>query len=233
MEKSGADVLVSGKYTIDSNADGRRAEAFLTIKAERIADGSLLSSVSFHEPLGPRWQGLASRVWSNAYQQALTRLPGTGGDAPSLSARLDRNPPCYPPGVPATLTVHTDPGVHLYIMDLAADHTVTLLYPNRKMPDQAQATGRFTFPPASLGNQVHLVFYPLKKGQFCQEAIKVVASRRPLDFSFLPVPMDAIYSGGRGGDMKRMLDVLKNAKDWRGVVVPYGVGGGCGESAAQ
>jgi hypothetical protein len=80
---------------------------------------------------------------------------------------------------------------------------------------------------------VQLVFYPLEKGRFCREAIKVVASRRPLDFSFLPVPEDTIYSGARGGDMLRMLDVLKNARGWRDVVVPYGVGDNCGETAQR
>ncbi len=67
----------------------------------------------------------------------------------------------------------------------------------------------------------------MKEGESSQEAVKVVASRQLLDFSFLPVPINRLYYGAEGGDIKKMLYVLKNARDWREVTLNYAVGVDC------
>jgi len=223
---SGADVLVSGSYTLTPKPDGGAAIG-LTIKAVRIKEGSLLASINRQDTLGKGWQMLASRVKGNVFHQKIETAVGAGANGPKLKARLDRDPPCYRPGTQAKMTIDTEPGVHLYLLNLAADNSVTLLYPNRLLPDQPLPSGRFVFPPPSIADDLQLVFYPLERGKFCQESIKVVASRRPLAFSYLPVPENQVFTGARGGDMKKMLDTLQNAFGWSEVVVSYGVGESC------
>jgi hypothetical protein len=224
---SGAEVMVSGSYTIHQSPRGEAIIA-LTVKALRVADTTLLKSVNWQDRLGPGWQRLSSQVKGNAFQRTLASATDSGGDRPTLSARLDRDPPCYPAGSPAKVEVETEPGVHLYLFNLAADNTVTLLYPGR-LPDQPLPARTFVFPPPALARDLQLLFYPLEDGRFCQESIKVVASRKPLDFSFLPVPVNQMYAGAQGGEIKKIRDVLENATDWRDVVLSYGVGGECRE----
>jgi len=87
--------------------------------------------------------------------------PGADGSSgPRLTARLDRNPPCYPAGAEVTLQIGAEAGAYLYILNIAADNTVTLNYPNRYLPDRALAGGDFRFPPADLP-QLKLLLYPL------------------------------------------------------------------------
>ena len=60
----------------------------------------------------------------------------------------------------------------------------------------------FVFPPPSFGDKMELVFYYMgKKTVF--EDIKVMASRSPMDFSFLPVAENEIFVGVQGGDIKK------------------------------
>ncbi len=71
------------------------------------------------------------------------------------------------------------------------------------------------------------MFYPLKDDELCHESIKVIVSRKPIDFSFLPVPEDQVYAGASGGDMKKVLEALRAATDWNETVLSYWVGPGC------
>ncbi len=147
---------------------------------------------------------------------------------PYLKARLDRDDACYPSGGEAVVTVRSEKGIYLYILSLAADHTATILYPNRLMPGKPLAADKFQFPSLQLRKeeQLNLLLYPMD-GKDTTEAIKVVASREPLDFSFLPRPENALFTGAQGGDMKKMLQVLKKAHDWKEQTLKYWVGPKC------
>jgi len=229
-EKAGAAVVACGKYRIlPPEKQGNPHRIALAVKAFRVSDGSLVQAFEWVQELDHGWPAMASVVPGNVYHEKLETLTDTEdtGDNPRLSACLDRQPPCYPAGAEARVSVTTESGVHLYILNLAADRTVTLLYPNRRLPDQPLAADLFEFPPAALAREMQLVFYPLKSGQPCQEAVKVVASRTSLDFSFLPVPVNRLYAGAEGGDIKKMLAVLRQAGKWREVTLNYVVGPGC------
>jgi len=229
-QQAGAEVIVCGNYRV-LHAGGSKAKDTISLhfKAFRVADSTLLKTVIWEENLERSWPSLASAVRGHAFHRKMETVTDEKGKGskPNLSARLDRDPPCYPPETPATVHVFSEPGVHLYLLGLAADRTVTLLYPNSKLPDQPLTSGKFDFPPKALGRDLQLVFRPLKEGEPCQESIKVVASRTPLDFSFLPVPENRIYIGAEGGDIKRMLEVLQRAGNWQEVVLNYIVGPGC------
>lgn len=224
LENAKADVVIGGKYVVAYKGGGadKFPEIRLTIKPVR--KGSVIKAIEWREELEPVWERLAATVHGNAYQLGLKEYKHLGSDNPQLSARLDRNPPCYPPDMPATLYVKTEAGVYLYLLGMAADHTVTLLYPNKILPEQTLVSAKFIFPPPSLRDKLQLVFFPLKEDELCQESIKIVASRNPLDFSFLPIPENRIYKGAKGGEINRMLEVLERSKSWEAVDVPYTVG---------
>ena len=179
------------------------------------------------ESLDPEWVRLESRVFGNYYQSRLEGLAPGQQKGPVLRVRLNRHTPCYPPGAGASLTVETAPGAHVYILNLQADGTVTLLYPNRLLLDRPLPDGRLTFPPVAMADRMGLELHPLKQGQPCKEAFKIVASQGPLDFSFLPVPENRIYSGARGGEIRRVSRVLEKAGRWNEVILGYWVSEDC------
>lgn len=87
--------------------------------------------------------------------------------------------------------------------------------------------GRLSFPPAAMGDKMRLELYPLKPGEPCKEAFKIIASKDGLDFSFLPVPENRIYSGAHAGEIQRVSKVLEKADGWSDVVLGYWVSEEC------
>ena len=231
LAHAGSDVVLMGTYTIfrKDTFFGEESMIHLVVKALRARDGTVIGTIICDEPLPSGWEKDASFIKGNVYNRAIEAIsPRAGtGNKPVIKARLDRNPACYPPGMPAKIFVETEPGVHLYILGVAADYTVCLFYPNMKMPDQSLPTAHFCFPPQTLDEDLQLVFYPLKENEPCQESIKVIASRKPIDFSFLPVPENQVYAGAKGGDMKKVLKALGEAKEWNDIILSYWVGPEC------
>ena len=231
LDHAGADVVVSGTYAIEYSPgeSGNKPMIRLVIKAQRVTDGTVVKTVICREDLFPGWEQQASLKKGNIYHRGIEAIAPDlrSRNRPKIKARLDRKPACYLPGMPAVIAVETEPGVYLYILGVAADHTVSLFYPNRRMSGHPLPSGNFRFPPLALAGDVQLVFYPLKEDELCHESIKVIASRKPIDFSFLPVPEDQVYAGASGGDMKKVLEALRAATDWDEVVLSYWVGRGC------
>lgn len=230
-QQAGTDVLICGNYALrTARSDAHQtAEIDLTVKALRIADSAVLQTFSWREPLPRGWAGDAAAVKGNVFQDRVETIVDSSpaNHGPTLSARLDRSPACYAGGAPATLHIETDPGCHVYILNLAADRSVTLLYPNPRLKDQPLPSGRLAFPPTALRDELTLLLYPLRAGQMSHESFKVVASRLPIDFSFLPVPENAIYAGAKGGDIKQVVRVLRQACGWSETVLDYWVGPDC------
>lgn len=225
-EQGGADVVVGGSYSVIKGGGAPRAQ--LTVKAYRLSDSSLLQGVSEVVPLPPDWAPLAAQVKKNVFQEQVGAIEDKSTVAgPGLKAGLDRNPACYPAGASGRVMVETDPGSYVYLLNLAADHTVTLLYPNRFIQDRPLKNGKLEFPPASMAEKLEMVFYPLEGEATSQEGVKVVASRARLDFSFLPIPEDAVYAGAAGGDIRKVAEVLKQADGWSETVLSYLVGAEC------
>jgi len=230
-QQAGADVIVSGKYTITHvyRADKKIPYISLTIKALRVKDSSLIQTITWSEPATSDWVALHTSVRGNVFYKKLEKVVDSrdSGNKPKLDASLNLDPPCYKPGEAAKITIRTEPGVHIYLFNLVADQTVTLLYPNSILPDQPLTASDFVFPPAALSERLQLFLYPLGNQPLTNESIKVVASRHKLDFSFLPIPVNQIYAGASGGDINRMRAVLDEAWDWQQEVLTYWVGSEC------
>ena len=224
-DRAGADVLVRGSYQIDDH-DINHPLAEITIKAVSLDTAGVLATQTWQEELSYGWPRLQAQVRGNVHQRDVAVIaPEKPG--PQLAVHLDRNPPCYPPEAAARLTITTVAGSFMYIFNIAADNSVTLLYPNRLQGNQPLASDQVMFPPLSLSSKIVLQLYPLKPGGTSEESFKVVVSRHKLDFSFLPVPENQIFSGARGGKLKQVLDVLRQAEQWSQRTVTYSVGRGC------
>ncbi len=226
-QQAGADLLALGSYARQTDSDGQPV-ALLTIKVVRPAESTVVDSRELIEKLDANWARLAAQVKGNVYQEEVEVIVDDSTTAgPPLAARLDRSPGCYPSGSAGRVIIDTAPGSHLYLLNLAADRSVTLLYPNSVMSDQPLPMGHFEFPPRALEDDVQLAFYPLDEHTTIQEGIKVVASRYPLDFSFLPVPENTIFAGAQGGKIKQVVEVLNQNFGWSEKLLSYYVGPGC------
>lgn len=232
-QQAGADVVVTGNYRVSHLKTSDRNQPYinLTIKALRVNDSSLVKSINWQEKLDANWARRAACVRGNAHQKDVEIVADSSINInrPLLTAKLDRGKnACYPTGTAGRVLIHTDPGSYIYILSLAADNTVTLLYPNSIMPDLPLPGGVMNFPPRAMENNIQLVFYPLENDETCREAIKVISSRLPLDFSYLPIPENTIYAGAQGGDIKQVAVTLKKARGWSEQVLGYMVGPDCG-----
>lgn len=55
----------------------------------------------------------------------------------------------------------------------------------------------------------------------------MVVSRHPLDFSFLSVPENRVFTGAEGGTLRQVLEVLERATNWSEQTLAYLVGREC------
>lgn len=228
LEKAGADIVVTGNYRVIAGQE-ESAVIKLMVKALCIETAEVIGAAEWIEPLAPDWPQLAARRMGNVYQKKIDTItsPALAVSKPVLRARLDRSSACYAPGDTGTIHVETEPGVYLYLLNLTADGTVSLLYPNRLCPFGRLPESPFVFPPEDCREDFDLVFYPFREGEATRESVKVIASRRPFDFSFLPAPVNQVFLGAEGGDIRKVYNVLDKAKDWSDEHLTYTVGEVC------
>jgi len=68
---------------------------------------------------------------------------------------------------------------YVYIFSVAADGSVTLLFPNSNMPDNFTRAGRaYQFPPADSRIHLKAIFLPNQKEASAEEKIKIIATRQ-------------------------------------------------------
>lgn len=228
-EKAGADVVVSGNYTIlkPRTADGPH-RIRVVAKAYDIQDARLVSAREFVQDLDASWVALAAKIYGNVYQEKLAVVSPDQSRAGRyrLNANLNRSSACYGPGQSATIHVETDPGHHVYIFNLTADGNITLLYPNQWLPDRPIASGRLVFPPAE-SHVTDLLLYPLADGLTSKETLKIISSPDRLDFSFLPVPENQVFAGANGKDIDRVTRMLQTHGNYSETSLTYYVGEDC------
>ena len=226
---SGSDYLIAGSYYITC---GKGAEASdyieLNLKLLRVKDQQVAGACQWRTRLQSGWQAKSSVIRGNKYQKAIevigpgvNRVPG-----PPLTAVLDRKNPCYPAGAEVSIRIKSAAGVYLYILNVAADNSVTINYPNAYLTGKPLASFEFVFPPSELPD-LSLKLYPLPDANPSREAFKIIASYKSLDFSFLKVPDGRIYAGAQAAELKKVLAVLQKASGWSAVTLPYLVGRGC------
>ena len=224
-EKAGAEVVVCGSYTvIKSLKPDIKDRIEVNVKAVRRSDASLEEAYAINENLNYGWKNLAKKIHGNIHTENFEKTVAKDSKTcPELSASLDRDPAIYIPGEKATLFIKSEKNTHVYIFNIAADNSVTLIYPNMLMPDQALQSNTLVFPPERLAHRVKMELHPLVAGESCQESFKIIASKNKMDFSFLPVPVNRIYKGAQAGDIRQVNKALDKYKEFNTALVHYRV----------
>ena len=220
--RSGADYLLVGRYYLSSRAEIDFIE--LKLKLLRVKDNEMVTAMDWQTRLAAGWQARALRITGNYYADSIEIVgPGAASRGPELKARLDRDFPCYESGSRAAITVESEAGVYIYILNVAADRTVSLIYPNSYLREKAQVSRHFRFPPEALADLV-LELYPLAGEELSRESFKVIASYDRLDLSFLKVAEERIFAGAEAAELKKVLELLENAQGYSEVNLSYMVG---------
>ena len=223
-----ADIVVCGSYQIiKPEIKNRKAKIRVSVKAFSSKGADLVESYTIEETLDKGWQRLAAAIHGNVFKQKFEHVTGTGSSGPPLKAELDRKPACYNSGDSATISIKSHQGAHIYIFNIAADNTVTLLYPNKLLEDQPLTSDKLKFPPEILSDKLRLVLYPLEKEGTSRESFKIIASDEKMDFSFLPVPFNRVYQGISGTRIKKLDKVLKSYNNFSEKTLTYFVGADC------
>lgn len=214
-----AQVVIVGSYYRKFSKDGYQIE--ICFKALRTNPKEILLSKTYEKvKLTPGEMRLLTVVRGNIYRRRLKKL---GRKPLPLTARLNKT--CFLPGEEARLTVETKPGVYLYIFNIAADLSVTRLYPNRFFPERPLPAGRFEFPPKGMKRlSLEIRAYPGLDPAY--ESFRVVVSRRPLKDEIFPVPENRVLVGGKASNLSELQRLLKSGKVSM-VELPYLVGKSC------
>ncbi|MBT4837132.1 MAG: DUF4384 domain-containing protein [Methylococcales bacterium] len=218
-QKAQSAYIVVGRYYQSSG------KIELHLKLLQVTTARVKASAVLNEKLSRQTANFAYKVRGNIYHQRIDKMNPDQTKA-SFSATLNRK--CFPTGGEAILNIKMQPERYLYILNLSADDTVTLLHPNRLQKNKAVSQTEFTFPPVHLRKDetLSLLLYPMND-QPTYEKFKVISSDKRLDFSNIPVPENALFTGAKGGDMKLMLDVLSKSKNWQVIDLDYEVGKHC------
>ncbi|MEA3347595.1 MAG: hypothetical protein U9Q39_00900, partial [Pseudomonadota bacterium] len=149
---SGSDYLVAGRYYLYESCDEKEPDYLeLKINLLKNSNRTVVGATTWRTELTPGWQQRAAVIRGNIYHKAIAAVgPGSENPGPKIQAELDRNPPCYPAGARISLRIKSEPGVYLYILNIAADNSVTINYPNRFLPEKRLAGSDFIFPPPDM-----------------------------------------------------------------------------------
>jgi hypothetical protein len=136
-----------------------------------------------------------------------------------LSAKLSLSKADLKEGDDVKIFYSVNEDAYVYLFSIAADGSVTLLLPNANMPDNFTRAGKANqFPPADSLIQLKAMFLPDYKGNFAEERIKIVATRKqeallPLGFKEGIFQVYDEKSTGMIGDLVRRLNQLE-ISDW-------------------
>lgn len=134
--------------------------------------------------------------------------PGKRGADYSMQCRLNRT--TYQHGDHAELRVTPTQDSYLYLFDITEDEHLTVLAPNRFVPE-AQVMGghEYVFPPTELVKRgIQLTTMVAQGKQRSVESIKVIATRQPIEVLKRRAP-EAIFEEYRASDTTMLVDLLK------------------------
>jgi len=149
--------------------------------------------------------------------------PEKGG---GLSAKLSLSKTDLKEGDEVKIFYSISEDAYVYIFSVAADGSVTLLLPNANMPDHFTRSGKANqFPPADSRIQLKALFLPEHQGDFAEERIKIIATRKkeallPLGFQEGIFQVYDEKSTGMIGDLVRRLNQLE-LSDWTEATAVY------------
>ena len=231
-EQAGADVLIRGTYSLGTRskvgAKGYKEPIRLLLKAYGVDSTSLLDSEEL--VLEMDWNRIQPllKTRGNIYQQEFATVMGGEADAPvKLHATLNKQSGCYRPGESVSVDIECEKDVWLYIFSLSCDSNVVLLYPPPWLDEKPLESERLLFPSPKISRIQALRVQPAEEGVVCHESFKLVASREKLDFSFLPFPGNAIYTGLNGERIREVNGLVNGVTGSGQLVLDYRVDQKC------
>lgn len=143
-----------------------------------------------------------------------------------LTASL--NKPIYQDGEEALIKIRSSRPTYLHVFSVAQDGSVTLLLPNRFMPNNLiEADREIVFPSHALRELGVRLRVALPKGAgSAVEHIKVIATRKPLALVQAAERSDGVFrafSGSEGGMIHHVMRrlALLDDEDWTETTLPY------------
>ncbi len=227
--QAGADIIVRGSYAVLQSLDRPGSmEVKILLKAYRLGSAALIDTDEFIlEMRRERLQQL-SQVTGNIFQEEFVEIVGDGIlNLPHLAARLNNPTGCYTPGEAIEVDITSEPGAYIYLFNLSCDGNVTLLYPNTYIDNAPLKVSTLIFPPQEGSNIRSLRVSPAREGKRCDESFKLVATRTPLDFSFLPFPANRVFGGVNGRDIAEITRILKQTTNYADLLLPFTITEGC------
>ncbi len=196
-------------------------EVEVILKAIRVRTKEVIVTKRFKEKVLKSELRCFTRVIGNIYHQRIERL---GGTILTLEAYLNKD--CFKPGEDAYIIIKTNPGVYLYIFNIAADGSVTRIYPNKLFPERPLPTGYFEFPPKEIRDKISLRIFAYPEMDLAMESFRVVVSKEPLEVKELPVPENQVLLGKKAGKLSKLLNLL-NKGEVSVVDLPYLISTNC------
>lgn len=161
-------------------------------------------------------QGLKAEGAKGAHATYRTKIsarvvrPAGDPRASNFSVRCRLNRSTYQHGDHAELRVTPSQDSYVYVFDVTEDEHITVLAPNRYLPDARVKGGtEFVFPPPELVKRGILLTTMVVPGKHrSTESIKVIATRQPMDALKRGAP-EAIFDEYRPNDTTLLVDLLK------------------------
>jgi Domain of unknown function (DUF4384) len=143
-----------------------------------------------------------------------------------ISLKLALSKSVLKEGEEAKIFYQSNDDCYVYIFSVAADGSVTLLFPNATNQDNHLVLDKaYEFPPAGSPIKLEAMFLPDFKGMFAEERIKVIATKRPepivpLGFQEGMFKVYDAKSTGMISDLVKKLNQLEPT-DWTEATVVY------------
>lgn len=213
----GAEVVIVGRYYVER--EQQRYTVEMLLKALRVGTGELFAREFRGLRLSAQDRKRLVKVLGNV---ARRRFEGLSKKSLFLEARLNKE--CFLPGEMVRISIRTEPGVHLFIFNIAADGSITRLMPNRFLPATVYGR-RFEFPPKKAPFSLVMQAFPGR--DLAYESFKVIASRRLLSLPRVPVPVNRVFVKMSPESLKELVRTVERAREVSVVDLPYWVGEGC------
>lgn len=143
-----------------------------------------------------------------------------------LSLKLSLSKSVLKEGEETKVLYQANSDCYIYIFSIAADGSVTLLFPNSMNKDNSVKAGKaFEFPPADSNIKLQAQFLPGFKGSKAEEKIKIIATKQkediiPLGFQEGMFRVYDAKSTGMISDLVKRLNQLAPS-DWTEATAVY------------
>lgn len=173
----------------------------LVLKAYYIKDKKIILVKSYKKRLSTQELEMFAKVKGNIKRQKI--------GAVSNLVTLNKN--CFNRGDKAYIRIKTSPGKYIYLFNIAADGSVTRIYPTSFFNKNPISGNFFEFPPRDT-RDFSVQMYPLPAQPISYESFVVVWSNGPVNTKNFKVPEGKIISGKEATPSQRLYKLLNKSQ---------------------